>query len=44
MDIHDLKCIYDKFPFEYVSLPCVQDAKDLHEFRLAIGSDIAPKI
>ena len=40
-DIIDLKAIYEKFPFEYVSLPVVQESKDLHEFRLSIGSTIA---
>ena len=43
-DIIDLKAIYEKFPFEYVSLPVVQESKDLHEFRLSIGSNIASKI
>jgi len=41
MDMHDLKAIYEKYPYEYVSIPVVQEAKDLHEFRLAIGNEIA---
>lgn len=36
-DVVDLQNLYEKFPFEYVSIPCVQSAKDLQEFKFNIG-------
>ena len=39
-----LKDIFSKFPFEYVSVPCIQNGKDLQEFKLAMGTEMAGKI
>lgn len=39
-----LKELFTKYAFEYVSVPCIQNGKDLQEFRLSLGNDIAEKI
>jgi hypothetical protein len=43
-DIHDLKELYKKFPYEYVSVPAVQSGTDLQEFKLALGKELAGKV
>jgi pyruvate kinase len=43
-DIHDLKEMYKKFPYEYISIPCVQSGTDLQEFKLALGKELAEKV
>jgi len=43
-DLNDLKEMYKKFPYEYVSIPCVQNGTDLQEFKLTLGNELADKI
>lgn len=43
-DLNDLKSIYEKFPYEYVSVPGVLESKDLLEVKLSLGDKIADKI
>lgn len=43
-DVSDLKAIYEKFAFEYVSVPCVQDGKDLMEVKMALGAQLSSKL
>jgi pyruvate kinase len=43
-DTNELQELYKKFPFEYVSVPCVQTGTDLQGFRLALGKELADKV
>jgi pyruvate kinase len=43
-DINDLKELYKKFPYEYISIPCVQSGTNLQEFKLSLGKELADKV